>query len=442
MKGLRVLVLGGGIAGVTSAMSLARQGVKVILVEKDDFLGGRASRYGCKASDKCTKCGVCLVVDRLRSLPLYIHAGSIEVMEGSRLLSLEGKSGSFTATVVTSPRYVDKGRCTGCGACLKVCPAEGEGAIRRPPVNGTERHVAIDPGRCLRWKGKECALCADACPAEAVDFGASSSLSRVEADAVIVATGFEPASAGVLPDLGYGRFDGVFGGHEVEEILTKSGRLHLSDGSVPKRVAFVQCVGSRNLAIGRDYCSEVCCRYAMRMALAYKRVEPSADITIFHMDLQTNGPGVPEVYKSCLDKVRFVQGMPVDVKPVEKNAGDGTGAGVGDQGDITGRLIVRYEDVWKAEVKRESFDAVVLSVGIWPPSDAREIADRVGINLDRHGFLGAVDSPKAGGLGVRTIRDGVFLAGACQKPRTIPETIAHAEACALAVISMLGAEVA
>lgn len=428
-----MLIIGGGIAGITSAISLARQGFGVHIVEKDDFLGGRAAGYGCKASDKCTKCGVCLAVDKFKEFGLY--PDSIDVLEGSRVVSLEGRAGSFKAKVETSPRYIDPSSCTGCGLCLDVCPNVLEGALRKPQYDGIGRHLAIDPEKCPGIKNRSCTKCADVCPGKAIDFGARSSFSYLKADAVIIATGFEPADPRILPDLGYGRLEGVFSALEVEEILAARGRLHVAGEPVPKRVAFVQCVGSRNLPLGRDYCSEVCCRYAMRMALALERVEPETEITMFYMDLQTNGPGMPEVYEASKEKIRYIQGMPVKVTRSTESDGGG-------DGQAAGRLSVEYEDVWKAAVRKEDFDALILSVGIWPAKDAREVSGCTGINLDRHGFFAVTDPVGSGGFGVRTNKEGVFLAGACQKPKTIAEAIAHAEAAALAAISMLGAEVA
>ena len=409
MANTRVLVIGGGLAGITAAVELGRMGVPVEIVEKSAYLGGKTVKYGCKATDKCQKCGVCLVSDKMEELG---RTPGLGFHVRAEVVSLRGEPGAFLARVCQAPLYIDPALCTGCGLCAQWCSERGCDCVKPLPGGGVPPTYTMEP-----CQGHSLEDLAKVCPFGAINPRAQAREYDIEAGAVIVATGFRAFDPSVLPNLGYGRVPQVYTGLEMEEILRAHSTLLMPDGSQPGRVAFIQCVGSRNVQLGSNYCSEVCCRYGLRMALHLKSEMPQCEVSVLYMDLQTAAKGAGDLYQEASRNLRLIQGMPGEVKA----------AG--------GKVKVGYEDVRAAHVVWEEFDAVVLSVGVWPGDDTEFLAQRLGINKDVHGFFGQDGSPWS------TRRPGVFLAGTCTGPMAIPDTQAHARGAAKAVISLLGVEV-
>ncbi|MCB2228130.1 MAG: FAD-dependent oxidoreductase [Desulfarculaceae bacterium] len=389
----QVLVIGGGVAGATAALELAGQGVPVHLVERDDFLGGHAAWLACKAAEQCLKCNGCVSEPRLAALPGH---PLITVHRRAEVKRLSESGGGFRALIAQRPAYIDQERCTACGLCLEACPALEDGAIRRPRLAAEAPRLAIDPEQCLFFKDGRSTVCRDVCPEEAIDFGRQGSESELEVSALVLATGFTPFDPTPRQRLGYGRFPEVITALELEEMLRREGlALRPSDGRLARKVAFIQCVGSREVA-GNNYCSRVCCGYGLRLGRALSGRQ-GCEVAMFYMDLQSFGHAVDEFLDAAHSELRLVRSMPYDV-----------------YAHPGGGLRVEYQPGEGQPPVSEPFDLVVLSVGLSPNPANQALAELTGAELDGAGFL-------AGGE-----REGVFLAGTALGPMDVAEAVASA----------------
>jgi heterodisulfide reductase subunit A len=303
------LVIGGGVAGVAAALALADNGSQVYLIEREPSIGGWAASFCCKATDVCTKCSVCVVPQELQQVAIHPN---IAILTNSTVAGLSGGIGNFKVELLQKPQYISPERCIACGMCAEVCPTEPK-AIRSPSPEAVPYSYVLDENRCLRLKGEMCNLCRDVCPTNAIDFNLEPEKKELAVGAIIVATGFEVFDAREMGCLGYGRYPNVLTGLDLERIFNRDGYLKLSsNGKDPKKVAFVQCIGSRDESHG--YCSQVCCKYAIRFARLIKYQNQNSEVTIFYIDLQTAGKGFAEFYEECQKNIRFVRGLPVEVR--------------------------------------------------------------------------------------------------------------------------------
>jgi heterodisulfide reductase subunit A len=384
-----VLVVGGGMAGACAALELAEAGVQVELIEKSPFIGGHAVNITCKALDSCQHCNGCLVDPKMEQV--QGHA-LINIHTRTRLTKAEPQNGGYALTLETGPAYLDAELCTNCGVCLEQCPQPG--AIARAPYAGDRVKLAIDPEKCLYFKDDKSTICRDACPVEAIDFKASASQKELKADAVIMATGFKPYDVSQKARLGYGRIPGVITALELEKGMRRNGKaLRPSDDEPAKRVAFVQCVGSRERK-GHNYCSRVCCAYALRLGRALKRGQ-DAEVSIFHMDLQSFGSDFDAYLEKAREELNLVRAMPYDVLP----------------GDKGGAKVV-YQATPGTEPLMDPFDLVVLSQAITPQPESDGLLEAMGLGHDENGFL--------------TPNGGVFVAGTAGSPMDLSEVAASA----------------
>ncbi|MCK5559488.1 MAG: CoB--CoM heterodisulfide reductase iron-sulfur subunit A family protein, partial [Thermoplasmata archaeon] len=303
-----VVVIGGGIAGIQAALDLADSGVKVYLIERSPSLGGRMAQLD--KTFPTNDCAMCILSPKLVTASRHKN---IELLTLSEVKKVEGEAGDFKVTVVRHPRYVDESKCVGCGACAEKCPAKTPNefdlgrayrkAIYIPFPQATPMKYTVDKINCLYFKmlakGKEgaCLLCEKVCEAEAIDHKMEGSEIELEAGSIIVATGFDMIDPHIRTEYGYGIHENVVTALEFERLLNASGPTkgritRLSDGNVPKRIAFIQCYGSRDLHYGCKYCSRVCCMYAMKEAILAKEHEKEIeDITIYYMDIRAYGKG-------------------------------------------------------------------------------------------------------------------------------------------------------
>jgi heterodisulfide reductase subunit A len=411
LENKNVLVVGSGISGVASALELANAGVSVYLVEKEAVVGGHSASFCCKATDICAKCSACVVYDKIREAVTHAR---IKLLTNATVKRLGGELGNFQVEIVRQPRYVDEERCIACGLCTEVCPADPK-AIYPPFAEATPFSYILDEGLCVRFRGEKCDLCQRTCPTKAIEFELKPREQELRADAVIVATGFDVFDARLKGSLGYGRYPNVLTGLDLEQVFAREGRLRLStNGKEPHNIAFVQCVGSRDTSHG--YCSQVCCKYAMKLAGLIKYQNPDTQVTIFYIDLQTAGKGFAQFYEDYKKNIRFVRGVPVEIL-----------------GTASGELEVKFEDISQGKVCRDTFDLVVLSVGISPRVNSWDLARILGINLSDEGFFDVKDSFSPNETNV----DGVFVAGTCQGPKDIPDSIAHGIAAASKAMQVL-----
>jgi len=409
--GKGIVVIGGGVAGIAAATTLADCGYKVYVVEKETSIGGWASSFCCKATDVCTRCSVCLVAQKLRDVSTHPR---ISILTNSTVEGLTGEVGNFEVKVLQKPLYIDPERCVACGICVEACPAEPN-AIRSPSREAFPYSYVLDESRCLRFKGEGCKVCRERCSTNAINFHKEPKREELSIAAVIVATGFDVFDAKEVGGLGYGRYTNVLTGLDLERIFSREGYLKLpSNEGEPHSIAFIQCVGSRDEL--HSYCSQVCCKYAMRFGLLIKHRNPSAEVTIFYIDLQNAGKGFAEFYEESREEIRFIRGLPVEVLETP-----------------SGRLEVRFENILEGKVERKLFDMVVLSVGAVPRRDSWDLALNLDINSDQYGFfdtMGAFDSNE-------TNVEGIFVAGACQGPKDITDSIADGTAAAAKAMEVL-----
>jgi heterodisulfide reductase subunit A len=406
-----VLVVGSGISGVASALELANAGISVYLLEREAVVGGHSASFCCKATDICSQCSACVVYDKIKEAVTHPQ---IRLLTNSIIKNLSGELGDFRVDIIQQPRYVDVEKCIGCGLCTEVCPADPR-AIYPPFADAAPFSYILDEGLCLRFRGEKCDLCQKTCPAGAIGFDLKPKEQELKADAIIVATGFDVFDARLKGSLGYGRYPNIMTGLDLEQVFAREGYLKLpAIDKEPHNVAFIQCVGSRDTSHG--YCSQVCCKYAMKLAGLIKYQSPDTKVTIFYIDLQTAGKGFAQFYEDYRKSIRFVRGVPVEILQT-----------------VSGELEVKFEDISQGKVCRDNFDLVVLSVGISPGRNSWDLARVLGINLSDDGFFDVKDSLSPNETNV----DGIFVAGTCQAPRDIPDSIAHGIAAASKAIQIL-----
>ena len=424
------LIIGGGIAGIQSALDIADAGFKVFLVERSPSIGGRMSQLD--KTFPTLDCSACILT------PKMVDAGrhpNIELLTYSEVMELNGQPGAFHARIKKKPRYVDADKCRGCGLCAEACRLTGKvssdfnagmgkrAAVYVPFPQAVPLIYTVDPNECIYLTRGVCGKtfkCKDACTAGAINFDQKEEFVEVDIATVINATGFDIFDATRRPELGYGVYPQVITTLEFERLASASGptagRISLN-GNLPKRVVFIQCVGSRDVGLGAPWCSRVCCMAVAKQAhLAHDRL-PGAEITVFYIDVRAFGKGFEEFY----DRVRhegvlYRKGLPSEVLR---------------RGD---HLVVRAEDMLLGEMVEVEADLVVLAVGIAPRKDASQVAEMLHLRQDASGFF-AEDHPK-----VRTVESsqpGIYLAGCCQGPKDIPDTVAHAKAAASAAMILL-----
>ncbi len=407
----KVLVIGSGVAGLTVASELAALGIEVEIVEKSDFPGGHAIQYTCKATDQCVKCGACMVEEKLSQA---VANPNITLSTGGRLHEIV-KEDRFKAIIDQKAAYIDPQKCTGCGLCRDKCPAEG--AV----ISGFSGHqhpfFALNENNCRYIQDGSCTVCQDVCPEEAIDLDKKSTLIEIDSDAVIVATGFTPFDP-ISKPYGYKTFPNVVTSLELERMLRRSGRVKRpSDGTEPQRIAFIQCVGSRDAKLGHLWCSRVCCGSALRMARLVKSKKADTAIAFFYIDVQTFGKDFNRFYPLIQNDIQMVRSIPGDIYATDKD-----------------RLKVIFADSSTHQSTDETFDLVVLSVGMTPCEDADTLADRLDLTLADTGFFKktAVEPPSSDA--------GVFIAGSAKGPMGIAESIADAGRVAWQTLKYIGSD--
>jgi len=410
------MVVGAGIAGIQASLDLAESGYLVYLVESSPAIGGTMPMLD--KTFPTNDCSMCILSPKLVECGRHLN---IKTLTMSDVVDLRGEPGNYNVTIRKRARYVDIEKCKGCGECADACPQDvddefnqGLGsrkAIYKPYAQAYPNAYVIDKENCL-----ECGACEDACQVGCINHEMEDETVEIEVGSVILSPGFETFDASALDYYGYGRFKNVVTSLEFERILSASGPFHghlvrPSDHQEPKKVAWIQCVGSRNIRQEKGYCSAVCCMYAIKEAIIAKEHSPHGlDTSIFFMDMRTHGKGFEKYYERAKDQgVNFVRSRIFEI--IEKD--DGSGA-----------LFIRYADE-AGNICNEEFDMVVLSVGLQPSKSFIETAGKLGLNLNNYSFC-----EPAGLTGVGASREGIFVAGAFSSPRDIPETVMQASAAA------------
>ncbi len=411
-----VMIVGGGISGIQAALDLGTAGFKVYFVEKSPTVGGKMAHLD--KTFPTNDCSMCI------ESPKFVECKrhpNIEMLTYSEVEKVEGDAGDFTVTVVRKPRYVDETKCTGCTVCVEYCPVTYPDQFNQGISNNKAIHIYfaqaiplvtyIDES-CLYLKEGKCRICEAACKTHAINFDQKPERVEIKVGAIILSPGIEPFDARVREEYHYGDFVNVVNALDYERLLCATGPyegeiLRASDKKHPHNIAWIHCVGSRQVTEGgNSYCSAVCCTYTQKQVILTKDHDDTARCTIFHNDIRSYGKDFERFYQRTenLQGVRFIRSY-VSIEredPVTKN------------------VTVRYSTPDNG-VKEEEFDMVVLSVGLAPPSNFKDIADTFGIELNSHGFCKTNPANP-----LLTTRPGIFVSGAFQGPMDIPESVLSA----------------
>ncbi len=399
------VIVGGGVAGLSCAWELAEQGLTSAIVETAPFAGGHVGGFCCKATDRCQRCGACVLEDAFRRVSA---SDRILTLLATTISQVEPLHGGFNLELTRRPLRVSPDRCNGCGACREVCPAKG--ALVRSPFSA---RVGLVEESCLFFKNGSCSACVDACPEHAVNLQAPAETSTITSDTVVLAAGFQSFDPREKPRLGYGRVPGVITAEELDTLLREDKALPRIGEAPPRSMAFIQCVGSRDARIGKDYCSRVCCGYALRMIRLARGKFPWIEPSMFYMDIQTFERDFDRRLADAAQEARLVRAMPAEIRT-----------------SSDGRPEIVYEGPDEQRAV-EAFDLVVLSVGISPAKSLGALGKLFSVGPNTDGFLGQ------DGEEVSTGRPGVFVAGTVQGPRSIEETVSHAARAAAEVADYL-----
>ena len=421
------LVIGGGIAGIQAALDLAEAGTEVFLVERQPSIGGRMAQLD--KTFPTNDCALCILSPKLVEVSKHPN---IHLLTNSEVLALEGEAPQFTARVRRHPRYVDETRCTGCGVCTTKCPVRvpdphNKGlsktrCIRMPFPQAVPAVPIIDAAHCLYHTRGKCGVCKKVCQADAIDYDQKAEDLEVPVRAVVLALGSDEFEATLKDEYGYRTFPNVVTSIELERLLSASGPTegHVrrpSDGQDPARVAFLQCVGSRDMQIGHDYCSAICCMQAAKDAIILREHLRGVESTVFYMDIRAYGKGFDRFVERARDEhaVRFLRSR---VSSVETDP-------------RTDDLRLRYVSD-DGRLDEESFDLLVLSVGLCPSDAVRETARRLGLKTDEHGFVTTSSFNP-----LDTSRRGVFVCGTASGPKDIPESVIQASGASAAALTLM-----
>ncbi len=424
-----VMVVGGGVTGMQAALDLADSGYYVYLVEKSASIGGIMSQLD--KTFPTNDCSMCILSPKLVEVGRHIN---IELLTLSEVKKISGQKGDFTVEVTRSPRYVDVDKCIACGLCSEKCPSKvpnayDAGLSKRKAISvkypqAVPLKYAIDDRFCLKLTKGKCGVCETICPARAVNYNDSRVEMEIRVGAVILSHGVETYDPKSYDTFYYARSPNVVTSLEFERILSASGPFggHLvcpSNHQEPRKIAWLQCIGSRDSHIGRGYCSGVCCTYAIKEALlAKEHASGDLDTAIFFIDVRTYGKDFEEYYNRSREEygVRFVKSRITHINPA----------------DDTGRLKVCYVDEGGKRVD-EVFDMVVLSVGLSTTADGRDLARRLGVEMDEYGFAQTSSFDP-----VATSSPGIYVCGAFESPKDIPASVVDASAVAGEVGALLG----
>ena len=438
----RTLVVGGGIAGIQAALDVANAGYEVVLVEKEPSIGGHMSQLS--ETFPTLDCSQCILTPRM--VEVYQHP-KIKLMTFSEVEKVEGFIGNFTVTIRNKARHIDEEKCTGCGLCITKCP------IRKKAYNTFEENLAhrpavyvpfpqavpnipvIDETVCTHYKNGKCGICVTVCGREAINFDQQDKIVTEEVGAIIMATGYKLYNIDKKPDdsiykgygeYGYGKYKDVVDGLQFERIASASGPTEgefkrPSDGKEPKKIVFIQCVGSRDESKGFSYCSKICCMYTAKHAMLYKHKVHDGEAYVFYMDIRSGGKMYDEFVRRAIeeDGVKYIRGR---VSKITEEAG---------------KYIVKGEDTIAGMPVTIDADMVVLATAMIAQPDASTLAQTVGIPYDKHGFFNEAH-PKL--RPIESTTGGVFLAGACQSPKDIPESVAMASAAAAKAMVLFGSD--
>jgi heterodisulfide reductase subunit A len=416
----KALVIGGGVAGIQAALDLGDAGYKVYLVEKSPSIGGVMARID--KTFPTMDCSICILAPKMSEVGRHPN---VELLALSEVVNVEGYIGNFKVTVRKHPRYTTRD-CTACGECSKVCPVAtpnefDEGlrlrrAIYTPFAQAVPSQYLINMDDCLGHLPIACGKCLDACEAKAIDFEQTEEDVELGVGTIIVATGVDVYDPTELKELGYKRFENVITTMEFERLINAGGPtgghlIRLTDGEQPKRIAFIQCIGSRSEKRGNPYCSNICCMETIKDTLLIAEHYPGTEIVVFYMDIRAFGKGFEDLYKrSKMEGVKFIRGIPAEITETpEKN------------------LKVRVEDTSLGEVIEKEFDMVILSVGIKPNRGSDAVRHLLALSTTQDGFfmeahpkLRPVDAPTG----------GVFFAGCSEGPKDIKDSVTQASAAA------------
>jgi heterodisulfide reductase subunit A len=417
-----VMVIGGGVAGIQASLDLADSGFKVYLVDNDSSIGGVMAQLD--KTFPTNDCSMCILSPKLVATGRHPN---ITILTNANITGLSGEAGNFEVKVRKNSRYIIEDKCNGCGICAQKCPIEAvdmfnEGLAKRSAVyveypQAVPLKYKIDREKCIG-----CGTCYEICKARAIAYDQKESETTINVGSIILAPGFEPFDARLKTEYGYGRFQNVVTSIEFERILSASGPygglvLRPSDGEIPKRIAFVQCVGSRDYQLGNTYCSSACCMYGMKEAVIAKEHTPiQMDASIFYMDMRSYGKEF-DSYRNRAEEeygIRFTRSRVAGVT----------------EDPLTNNLIVHYAQ--DETPKTEEFDMVILSTGMQPPKNAEELAKNLGIKLNKYKFCETQTfSP------MDTSRPGIFVCGAFSAPKDIPESVAQASGAAAKAMSII-----
>jgi heterodisulfide reductase subunit A len=416
-----VLVVGAGVAGISAALTLSQHNRKVYVVEKAPCIGGKAARYeDFYHTMECAACVLDPVIDAV------LHNGQIEVFTYSEVQEVLGYYGNFQVKIKQKARFVESKACLGCGLCFDVCPvtvknAYNEGLNDRKaiyvPYAGAMPNVAvIDEANCMRFSGEACCACQEACPFDAINYEDTDMVQKVKVGAIVIATGFDIFDPKRAPEYGYGKIDNVYTCLEFERLLSSNGptegNILLKNGRLPRKIAFVHCVGSRTIK-HNEHCSGVCCLYLLKFAHQVKQKIPEVSIVEFYSDFCLPGKGSQRFFNTVSREggVEFIRTKKPGSIQINWESSE---------------IQIKYLDV-HGDYHTVSSDMVVLASAIEAPRDAPEIARIFDVTQGEDGFF-IEEHPKINP--VSTVREGIYIAGCSQGPKDIPGSIAQGQAAA------------
>ena len=427
----RALVIGGGIAGIQTALDIADAGYEVDLVEKEPTIGGKMAQID--KTFPTLDCAACILTPKMVDCA---QNEKIHIYSYSEVEKVKGFVGNFTVSIKKKARFVDETKCTGCGICTEKCPMkktpnlfnlglDNRSAIYIPFAQAIPKVATIDADYCNMLKNGKCGVCSKVCAAGAIDYKQQDQIIEEKYGAIVVATGFNPIKLDGYDEFAYNESPDVVTSLELERLMNAAGPnggtlLRPSDKTHPHTIVFVQCVGSRDTTdCGKPYCSKICCMYTAKHAMLIRDKYPDTEVYVFYIDVRTPGKNFDEFYRRAVEEygVHYIKGMVGKVMP---------------QPD--GKLLVRGADLLMNEQILINADMVVLAAAIEPDKSARPLATMLTASMDTNDFfteahpkLRPVESPTA----------GIFLSGVCQGPKDIPETVAQASAAAAKVIGLL-----